>query len=105
STNLRQTLELDTLLPKVVESLFQIFKQADRGFIILREEVTEREKTVDRLIPRVIKTRRPQDESSASYSRSIVRECCKKAEAFLSDDAGQDKRFNKIGRASCRERV
>jgi serine phosphatase RsbU (regulator of sigma subunit) len=77
-----------------VESLFQIFKQADRGFIILREEVTEREKTIDRLIPRVIKTRRPQDESSASYSRSIVRECCKKAEAFLSDDAAQDKRFN-----------
>jgi phosphoserine phosphatase RsbU/P len=94
STNLRQTLELDTLLPKIVDTLFQIFKQADRGFIILRDEVVERDKVVDRLIPRVIKTRRPQDETSASYSRSIVRECCKKAEAFLSDDAAQDKRFN-----------
>ena len=94
SRSLRKSLEMNDLLPKIMDSLFQIFKQADRGFIIMREEVVEREKPVDRLIPRVIKTRRPQDESSASYSRSIVRECCKKGEAFLSDDAGQDKRFN-----------
>jgi len=94
SRSLRKSLEMNDLLPKIMDNLFQIFKQGDRGFIIMREEVVEREKTVDRLIPRVIKTRRPQDESSASYSRSIVRECCKKGEAFLSDDAGQDKRFN-----------
>src|SRR5207253_10213668 len=94
SRSLRKSLEMNDLLPKIMDNLFQIFKQADRGFVIMREEVTEREKTVDRLIPRVIKTRRPQDESSASYSRSIVRECCRKGEAFLSDDAGQDKRFN-----------
>jgi serine phosphatase RsbU (regulator of sigma subunit) len=95
SNNLSKTLELDRLLPKIVDSLFQLFKQADRGFIILREEVTERDnKTIDRLVPKVIKARRAQDESSASYSRSIVRECLKTAQAFLSDDASQDKRFN-----------
>jgi len=94
TNNLTTTLELDILLPKIVDTLFQLFKQADRGFVILREEVTERDKVVDHLMPKVIKTRRPQDESSASYSRSIVRECCKRVEAFLIDDAGQDKRFN-----------
>ena len=93
-SSLTKTLEVDSLLPKIVDTLFQLFKQADRGFIILREEITERDKPIDRLIPKVIKTRRPQDETSASYSRSIVRECLKTMQAFLCDDAAQDKRFN-----------
>src|SRR5262249_17786202 len=94
SNNLSRTLDLDSLLPRIVDSLFHLYKQADRGFVTLREELTERDKTVDRLTPKVIKTRRAQDETSASYSRSIVRECLKTVQAFLSDDAGQDKRFN-----------
>jgi phosphoserine phosphatase RsbU/P len=94
TNNLSNTLELDSLLPKIVDSLFQLFKQADRGFIILREEAVEREKTVERLIPKVIKTRRPQNETATSYSRSIVRECLKTVQAFLSDDAAQDQRWN-----------
>jgi serine phosphatase RsbU (regulator of sigma subunit) len=94
SNNLRKTLELDSLLPKIADNLFQLFRQADRVFLILREEVTERDKSFDRLIPKVIKTRRPQDESTASYSRSIVRECLKTVQAFLCDDASTDERFN-----------
>src|SRR5207253_673195 len=62
--------------------------------LIIREEVTERNKTIERLIPKVIKTRRLQDESSAAYSRSIVRECLKTVQAFLCDDASTDQRFN-----------
>src|SRR5262249_42454459 len=94
SNNLNKTLELDRLLPKITESLFQLFLQADRAFIVLREEGLEKAPALERLVPKVIKTRRGQDESSASYSRSIVRECLKTAQAFLSDDAQQDKRFN-----------
>src|SRR5262249_6288293 len=37
SASLSSTLELDPLLPKIVDSLFQLFKQADRAFIILGE--------------------------------------------------------------------
>jgi serine phosphatase RsbU (regulator of sigma subunit) len=92
--NLSRTLELDNLLPKIVDNLFTLFKQADRCFIIMREEVAERDKQVDRLVPKVIKTRRVQDESVANYSRSIVRECIKTVQAFLSDDAFTDTRFN-----------
>jgi serine phosphatase RsbU (regulator of sigma subunit) len=94
SNNLSKTLELDSLFPKIVENLFTLFKQADRCFIIMREESVERDKPVERLIPKVIKTRRAQDETSANYSRSIVRECMKTVQAFLSDDAFTDKRFN-----------
>jgi serine phosphatase RsbU (regulator of sigma subunit) len=94
SNNLSKTLELDRLLPKIADNLFELFRQADRTFVIIREEVADRNKTFDRLIPKIIKTRRPQDESSASYSRSIVRECLKTVQAFLCDDASTDERFN-----------
>ena len=42
SANLTKTLDLDALLPKIVDSLFQLFRQADRGFVILAEEGTSR---------------------------------------------------------------
>src|SRR5262249_6250059 len=80
SSNLSKTLELDPLLPKIVDSLFRLFKQADRCFIILVEEGT------GKLIPKVSKTRRPHDEANARFSKSIVKKCLDSNAAFLSDD-------------------
>jgi serine phosphatase RsbU (regulator of sigma subunit)/pSer/pThr/pTyr-binding forkhead associated (FHA) protein len=85
SSSLSKTLELDPLLPKIVDSLFQLFRQADRCFIILVEEGT------GKLIPKVIKTRRPHDEANARFSRTLVKKCTEMAQAFLSDDASSDK--------------
>ena len=76
SGNLSKTLELDRLLPKIVDSLFQLFKQADRCFIILVEEGS------GRMLPKVIKTRRPQDEANARFSKSIVRQCVESKQAL-----------------------
>jgi serine phosphatase RsbU (regulator of sigma subunit) len=87
TTNLSKTLDLDSLLPKMVESMFLLFRQADRAFIILREEGS------NRLIPKAIKTRRPQDETNARFSRRIVNRCIDEVQGLLSDDAGQDTRF------------
>jgi serine phosphatase RsbU (regulator of sigma subunit) len=87
ATNLGRTLDLDSLLPKIVENLFQLFKQADRAFIILRDEPTKK------LIPKVIKTRRGHDETMASFSRRIVNQCLENVQALLSDDATSDSRF------------
>jgi hypothetical protein len=42
SAHLSRTLELDLLLPKIVDCLFHLFTQADRCFIILAEEGTTR---------------------------------------------------------------
>ena len=88
TSELTQTFNLDELLPKVADSLFQVFKQADRCFIILGEEGS------DKLFPKVIKTRRAGDEADARFSRRIVRECLEKAQAVLSGDATTDKRFD-----------
>jgi serine phosphatase RsbU (regulator of sigma subunit)/pSer/pThr/pTyr-binding forkhead associated (FHA) protein len=87
TTNLSRTLELDSLLPQIVDSLFQLFKNADRCFIILRDEASKK------LIPKVIKTRRPNDEANARFSKSIVNKCLEGVEAILSEDATSDARF------------
>jgi sigma-B regulation protein RsbU (phosphoserine phosphatase) len=86
SSNLSRTLELNQLLPKIVDNLFNLFRQADRCFLIQLEEGGVK------LLPRIIKTRRPQDEANARFSRSIVRKCLESAQAFLSDDASRDDR-------------
>jgi serine phosphatase RsbU (regulator of sigma subunit)/pSer/pThr/pTyr-binding forkhead associated (FHA) protein len=88
TAELTQTFNVDQLLPKIAESLFQVFKHADRAFLILGEEGT------DRLIPKVIKTRRPGDETTARFSRRIVNKCLETAQALLSEDATSDKRFD-----------
>jgi pSer/pThr/pTyr-binding forkhead associated (FHA) protein len=86
ANNLSKSLELQSLLPKIADSLFQVFRQADRCFLIQMGEG-------DRLQPRVVKTRRAADESSARFSKSIVRRCLESAQAFLSDDASRDDRI------------
>jgi serine phosphatase RsbU (regulator of sigma subunit)/pSer/pThr/pTyr-binding forkhead associated (FHA) protein len=89
TSELTQTFNEDQLLPKIGESLFQVFRQADRAFIILADEANE-----NRLIPKVIKTRRAQDESTARFSRKIVNRCLETAQALLSEDATTDKQFD-----------
>jgi serine phosphatase RsbU (regulator of sigma subunit)/pSer/pThr/pTyr-binding forkhead associated (FHA) protein len=86
SNNLSKTLELNQLLPTIVDNLFNLFRQADRCFLIQLEENSTK------LQPRLVKTRRPQDETNARFSRSIVRKCLESAQAFLSDDASRDDR-------------
>jgi sigma-B regulation protein RsbU (phosphoserine phosphatase) len=87
SGNLNKTLAVDALMPKIVESLFQLFRQADRCFVIQAEEGS------NRLLPRVVRTRRPHDEANARPSKTIVRRCLDSAQAFLSGDASRDERI------------
>jgi phosphoserine phosphatase RsbU/P len=87
TNSLARTLEIDTLLPKIIENLFQIFKQADRGFVIIRDDG-------GRLIPKVIRTRREKDESTARFSRTIINRCIDTGQAFLSEDAMADDRVS-----------
>jgi serine phosphatase RsbU (regulator of sigma subunit) len=83
SNSLSMALEIDALLPRIVEHLFQLFPQAERGFIILRDEAT------GELLPRVAKTRRAGDEPGARFSACIVRQCLANAQAVLGNDPAQ----------------
>lgn len=87
SSNLSKTLNLDALMPKMVESLFHLFRQADRCFVIQAEEGS------NRLLPRVVRTRRAHEETNARPSKTIVKKCLETGQAFLSDDASRDDRI------------
>jgi len=80
------TLELDRLLPQIAESLFSTFPQADRCFVVLRDDSS------DQLVQEVARTRKSEDEANARFSRSIVRQCVDRRQAFLGGDQSVDKR-------------
>jgi len=87
SRSLGGALRLGQVLPKLLDGLFAIFPQADRGLFVLREAAT------GRLVPRVVKHRRESLGETVRISRSIVRRVMASKEAILSADAASDARF------------
>jgi serine phosphatase RsbU (regulator of sigma subunit) len=85
--NLGKALSLDDVLSKILASLFKIFLQADRGFIVL-------EQPDGKLIPRWTKARREDNADSIRISRTICRQVMDAKEAVLSADAANDQRFD-----------
>ena len=81
-------LALDSVLPSVLQGLFDIFPSADRGFIVMQ--------TPDgSLIPRWVKTRQAMDETeTVRISRTIIRQVMASGESILSLDAMEDSRFD-----------
>ncbi len=86
SNRFSKTLELDLLLPRIGDCLFQLFGQTDRCLVVTHE-------SPEKLVARMVKARRPQDESDLRFSHSIVRRCLESNEAFLSYDAQADSRL------------
>jgi serine phosphatase RsbU (regulator of sigma subunit) len=83
---LGKSLSLDQVLPRVLSSLFKLFLQADRGFILLRDDQGE-------LVPRWTKLRREGSTETIRISRTIVKEVVRTKQAILSADAAADERF------------
>ncbi len=83
---LGQTVAVDDVLPKVLDSLFKIFVQADRAFVILADEHGN-------LVPRYSKLRRDDDNDTLRISSTIVNEVVESKQAVLSADASSDSRF------------
>ncbi|RMF42548.1 MAG: FHA domain-containing protein [Planctomycetota bacterium] len=84
--NLGGTIELDKVLPKLLDTLFTIFLQADRAFIVLQEG--------DQLVPKWIKTRKGIPDEEFQVSRTIIREVMDSKHAIISLDAATDSRFD-----------
>ncbi|HEY1786289.1 MAG TPA: GAF domain-containing SpoIIE family protein phosphatase, partial [Pirellulales bacterium] len=85
--NLARAVTLDEVLPKLLDSMFKIFTQADRGFIILRTMPD------GPLIPKAIKCRHAELEDRVRISRTIVNQAMESKQALLSADAASDVRF------------
>ncbi|MBY0228873.1 MAG: SpoIIE family protein phosphatase [Gemmataceae bacterium] len=80
SLGLGAVLDMAEVGPRLLDHLFGVFKQADRGFIVLADEPGGPASL------RTLRTRRPGDADDARYSSSIVRRCMEGAEAILGDD-------------------
>jgi phosphoserine phosphatase RsbU/P len=83
TNTLTKSLDLAAIYPKIADELLNLFKQADRCLII------EYNQSIDRLQPRFIKARRQNDRSD-QFSKTIIKNCLTKLEAFLSEDVSSD---------------
>jgi len=81
SQALAGTIELDSILPRILESLFRIFPSVDRGVILLKDPAT------GRMIPRATRHRNSQEDESVILSRAIVTTVLEKKQGILSADA------------------
>jgi serine phosphatase RsbU (regulator of sigma subunit) len=81
--HLGHTLEIDTLLARLLEQLFRLFPQADRGMVLLCEQ--------DRLVVRAQHTRQQGASGDYPYSRTIVRRALEEGVGLLSQDVGGDR--------------
>lgn len=79
--------EQTALLDRIIETLFNLFKQSDRCFIILKDDIT------GKMLVRNFRSRRQTDETPR-FSGTIVRKCLDGMEAFLVDDASTDSKFS-----------
>ena len=87
SRSLAGTLDVEKLLPRILDSLFSIFPHADRGCILLKGDD-------DKLVPRAMKHRSESEDASVRLSRTILNQVLEKKSAILSADAASDDRFS-----------
>ncbi len=82
--NLGQSLALDVFLKNILDTLFQVFPQSDRGYILLADEET------GRLTPRAVKLGRGEGSESLTLgpiSQSVAERVMSEGKAILSTDS------------------
>ena len=92
--DLSTALKIDKVAPRILDSLMQLFPQAERLFLIMVDPETKR------LVRKAFRCRPgrrahfsatiPADEARVSISRSIVNHVLVQKKAVLSQDAGMD---------------
>lgn len=83
---LARAVALKEVLPKVLKTLFKIFVQADRAFIVLKDESGE-------LRLECVETRQQDQQDGFRISRTVMKEVMASKQAIMSLDASSDERF------------
>jgi len=78
---------LEEMCEKIMDELFAVFPQADRGFVLVGE-------TVEDLTPVVVRNRRDGKKAEVQLSRTIARKVLDERQAILSQNAMEDDRFS-----------
>lgn len=75
--------DMDKILPKVLDTLFSIFPQADRGCVLLKNDAGQ-------MVPRAYKHRRAGEDATVKLSRTIVNKVLTEKTGILSADAANE---------------
>jgi sigma-B regulation protein RsbU (phosphoserine phosphatase) len=81
-------IEINSIAPKILDTLFDIFAQADRGNILIRDAQQKR------LVPVAQKHRHEDNDESVRLSRTILEKVLSDKTGILSADASNDSRFS-----------
>jgi serine phosphatase RsbU (regulator of sigma subunit)/pSer/pThr/pTyr-binding forkhead associated (FHA) protein len=79
--------DVKAICPKILDTLFDIFPQADRGCILLKDEN-------GKLVPRAMKHRRADEDATVKLSRTILNKVLNEKTGILSADAANDAAFS-----------
>lgn len=88
--NLGTSLDTDAVLPKILESLFRIFPQTDRGYILQSDPTTHE------LVPKAIKHRSGESDTISPISGTVAARVMSERAAFLSGDVPNDDRLEEM---------
>lgn len=81
------SLSLEDVLPRLLDGIFDIFPNVERGFVLLNDVKT------NRLILRAKKLKNAEEKGSLQLSLSLVNKVASSQTAILSADATSDSRF------------
>jgi len=79
--------DLDRMLPVILNTLFSVFPQADRGCIMIKDPQT------GQIVPRAFKHRREGEDATVRLSRTILNKVLTDKTGILSADASNDAQF------------
>jgi sigma-B regulation protein RsbU (phosphoserine phosphatase) len=82
------SLSLDEVLPRLLDGMFDIFPQADRGFVLLVDPTSKR------LVLRARKLKGPPEPGPLRLSLSLMDGVVRSRRAILSADVSSDSRFS-----------
>lgn len=84
---LSESVERDEVLTKILDFLFELFTEADRGFIVLKNDE-------GKLEPLGFKTRGAQTDEKVRISKTIAKTVMGNKHPIISSDAAMDDRFD-----------
>ena len=85
--SLAGTVDLQKIVPLILDTLFSIFPQADRGCVLLNDPES------GQMVPVAQKHRRAGADETVKLSRTILNKVLKERSGILSADASSDSRF------------
>jgi len=86
---LGRDLQIESVLPKMLSTLFNIFPQAEQGFVLLKDPET------GKLRVKASRTRGDRPAETVAVSMTVVRHALQTRESILSRNVSDDSRFKK----------